>query len=286
MQIKIDSKGMVNDLTQKQVLHASEYGFTLIELLVVIVIIAVLAGIAFPVLGGVRKRAQAVTETSASRQLIAAYLAYANEHDGELLPGYLAGASVQFPNGDLSGGPEAERYPWRLASYLNWNVEGVYLVGDNKKSVNGMAKDSSEYRYMVSLAPSLGLNTYCVGGYQSASTMMAKNDVATRVSQLERASSLIAFTSARTKTSASSHSGDVPGSFFVRPPVFSGIKWKAGAYNAEQASLDYGNVDFRHNGKAVVSFMDGSVQLLSIGELRDMRLWSRNADSETYSVKP
>ena len=94
--------------------------------------------------------------------------------------------------------------------------------------------------------------------------------------------------SSRTKTSASSgpSTGDIAGSFFVRPPVFSSIKWKTGAYDAKKASLDYGNVDFRHGRKAVTAFLDGSVRLLGIEELRDMRLWSRNADSENYVLRP
>jgi len=36
----------------------------------------------------------------------------------------------------------------------------------------------------------------------------------------------------------------------------------------------------------VTSFTDGSVRMMDIDELRDMRLWARNADSATYSVKP
>ena len=264
------------------------HGFTLTELLVVIVIIALLAGISFPVVSMTRKNTRMVTEISAARQSVAAYLAYAAENDGELMPGFLAGATVQFPNGDTGSGPEAERYPWRLAPYLRWGVDGTFILDVNRESVNGKAIDSSEYRYMVSLAPALGLNTYCVGGYQSATSMMAKNDVATRLGQIEKPSSVVAFISARTKTSSSSgpQSGDIAGSFYVRPPGFSSLKWKTGAFDAKNASLDYGNVDFRHSRKAVVSFMDGSVQVLGIEDLRDMRLWARNADSASYSVKP
>jgi len=260
-------------------------GFTLIELLVVIGIIALLAGIALPVMNSVQRKTRATVETNSARQIVAAYLAYAADNDGDLLPGYLAGASVEFPNGDVGAGPEAERYPWRLAPYLQWNAE-IYMINDLKKSVASMDPQSTQYRYMVSLAPALGLNTYCVGGYQTATTMLAKNDVATRLGSIERP--IVAFISSRTKTSATSgaQSGNVAGSFFVRPPIFGGVKWKAGAFDEKKASLDYGNVDFRHSGKAVAAFLDGAVRMMDIEELRDMRLWARNADSPSYSVKP
>jgi len=39
-------------------------------------------------------------------------------------------------------------------------------------------------------------------------------------------------------------------------------------------------VDGRFDGKAVCVFLDGSVRVLSIDELRDMRFWSRNAALE------
>ena len=263
---------------------SSRSGFTLIELLVVIGIIALLAGITLPVMNSVQRKTRATVEANSARQIVAGYLAYAADNDGELLPGYLAGASVEFPNGDVGAGPEAERYPWRLAPYLQWNAD-LYMINDLQKAVAKMDRNSTEYRYMVSLAPALGLNTYCVGGYQTATTTMAKNDVALRLGSIDRP--LVAFVSARTKTSATSgaQSGDVAGSFFVRPPIF-GTKWKTGAFDEKKASLDYGNVDFRHGGKAVTAFTDGAVRMLDIDELRDMRLWARNADSATYSVKP
>jgi prepilin-type N-terminal cleavage/methylation domain-containing protein len=263
----------------------NQAAFTLIELLVVIVIIVTLVAISFPVMANMRKKGQMVTEINAGRQSATAFVARAAEFDGELLQGFQFSASVTFPNGDSVGGPEAQRYPWRLAPYLQWNANGVFAINDLQKLVVGMDQQSSAYRYQVSLAPALGMNAYCVGGYETATGPLAKNDVSTRLVQLERP--LVTFISARTKTSAGGmKSGDMPGSHFVRPPVFSGVKWKTGAYDDSKAGLDYGNVDFRYHGKAVATFTDGSSRLLDIEEARDMRLWARNADTATYSVKP
>ena len=64
------------------VLHnagAGDVGFTLIELLVVISIIAVLAGLLLPSLGGARDRAQAVACLSNLKQLQLAWMLYAGE---------------------------------------------------------------------------------------------------------------------------------------------------------------------------------------------------------------
>jgi prepilin-type processing-associated H-X9-DG protein len=45
-------------------------------------------------------------------------------------------------------------------------------------------------------------------------------------------------------------------------------------------AANYGHVHGRYDGKAVCAFLDGSVRILSIEELRDMRLWSRKAALE------
>lgn len=58
--------------------------FTLIELLVVIVIIAVLAGLALPVIGRVQASARATKCLSQLRQIGVASQAYANDNDGDL----------------------------------------------------------------------------------------------------------------------------------------------------------------------------------------------------------
>jgi prepilin-type N-terminal cleavage/methylation domain-containing protein/prepilin-type processing-associated H-X9-DG protein len=61
-------------------------GMTLVELLVVIAIIAVLAGIGFPTIKRLRERSQGVTCATNLKQVGAAILMYASEHNNKLPP--------------------------------------------------------------------------------------------------------------------------------------------------------------------------------------------------------
>ncbi|MCH7559362.1 MAG: type II secretion system protein [Planctomycetes bacterium] len=79
-------------------------GFTLIELLVVISIIALLMGIMLPILGRVRKQAQAVACQAKLRQWGIGFEAYVGDHDGRM-PGYTLEAPTWF----------ASRYSWVLS---------------------------------------------------------------------------------------------------------------------------------------------------------------------------
>ncbi|MEM1158871.1 MAG: type II secretion system protein [Verrucomicrobiota bacterium] len=253
-------------------------GFTLIELLVTVTIVLILLGLA--VIGGQKalETAKRTTEVNAARQLTQAYLLTAEDNNGVLMPAHQFGAVVEFPDGGVAGGPEASRYPWRLAPYLNWDVEKTMMINDASKGLDGLEQGSTSYRYAVSLAPALGINAYCVGGYYSMTKLFSPNDVTTRLLQSSR--DLVLFTSARTSSGAV----DLSGSWFVRPPRMGPMAWKSGDYDPSVPSLQYGNVDFRYNGKAVVSMTDGSVRLMSIDELRNMKLWARNADTADYAI--
>lgn len=74
--------------------------FTLIELLVVITIIAILAALLFPVLGGIQEYGRRATCLSNLHQLTVAWLAYASDNKGNLVcpnPG-VAGAWIGGPS--------------------------------------------------------------------------------------------------------------------------------------------------------------------------------------------
>jgi prepilin-type N-terminal cleavage/methylation domain-containing protein/prepilin-type processing-associated H-X9-DG protein len=76
-------------------------GFTLIELLVVIAVVALLIGIALPVLSGVRKRAQTAQCLSNTRQIVVAINADASANGGRL------------PENRTRLGDAAEHVTWR-----------------------------------------------------------------------------------------------------------------------------------------------------------------------------
>ena len=75
------------DMTVDRFLHRRfSLGFTLVELLVVIAIVAVLASLIVPVLGASKERARAGACRNHLRQLQFAWLAYAGDHGGEMVP--------------------------------------------------------------------------------------------------------------------------------------------------------------------------------------------------------
>ena len=261
-------------------------GFTLIELLVVITVIAVLAGLSLSVTRTVQNKGRQTKELHAARQLMAAYLAFPADHDGDLIRGYDKSVQeISLPSGKTVAGEMCCRYPWRLAPYLGEQVEEIFLLNDNQKITGTQAKDSFEYQYRVSLHPALGLNAYCVGGYDDGSNSgLFQSDVVTRMAQAVRPSSLIVFASARMKQSTAAE--EIGGNFIVKPPKFWRTKWSP-KFDTNQPAANFGNVAPRWEGRAVCAFLDGSVRTLDETELQDSRHWSNTAcerDEENFVV--
>jgi prepilin-type N-terminal cleavage/methylation domain-containing protein len=244
--------------------------FTLVELLVVIAILTILSCLAFYGYSNFLDSGKKAAEVSAARNLIAGFHSYAADHNGKVLIGL-----DPKPKGvvDDKGKPvmshAARRYAWRIAPYIDYNVDNVLLV-NNKEAA---PKDNPMYSYLVTVFTTLGMNTVYVGGkYGTAQAPdhprnRNGNFCVTNIMQAHNPSKLIVFASARMGDDA--------------PHV--------GAF---EISLDgngtVGKVDFKYSEKAVVAHFDGHVALLGREELEDMRRWSNLAainDDPNWSMK-
>ncbi len=115
-------------MNQNLALHRRANGFTLMEILVVMAIITVLAAIAFPIIGQVRRNSNKAAALNTMRNLGSAVGNYAAQHDGEL------------PEEDLKGKDD-----WAATSQLGaekvWynalpRIMGAKGVGDFVKDGN------------------------------------------------------------------------------------------------------------------------------------------------------
>jgi prepilin-type N-terminal cleavage/methylation domain-containing protein/prepilin-type processing-associated H-X9-DG protein len=257
----------------------TNHGFTLIELLVVIAILAVLAGIGSAALLSAADKGRTAAETTAAKTLISAYQAASADNGGQFLPARDTSASGIL-NGDgkpVSNRQVRARYPFRLAPYFNYAIESTLLAGNNRqqllKVMNLSSPSGNMYDYGVSAFPSFGISRYFVGGTKG----QTNNECIRSVAQADH--SVIAFVSAG--------SSEIDGYEYVRAPGEPGGGWGGGEWTKDSDPSDFGFVHPRHGGKAIAAFLDGSTRLLTIEELRDMRLWSRRAaqaDDPNYSV--
>ncbi len=260
-------------------------GFTLVELLVVIAIITLLVSLVATAAKYARGASASTREIALGRQLITAYTAYATDNRGQLMPGFY-GLNPALPATDERGNPlsgqTAHRWPWRLAPYLDFQLQGLvqdpFLLED--------LRYTTQFSYFVSLYPSMGLNSVFMGGdsssaglgFNSALESLYGKIPLTRLSQAKRPADLIVFGSAR--TNAPYEPGAPPvieGYFRITPPRMPGANW-AQSWDPAAPASDWGSVSMRlDKRRAAFAFLDGHVGTLDDGEVRDMRRWSDRA---------
>jgi hypothetical protein len=135
--------------------------------------------------------------------------------------------------------------------------------------------------------PSLGINSYFIGGNETEFPAAAANDrfgsgtVVTRVAEVLRPSDLVAFVSARSATSGLNANGY----YQVHPPYLTGRRWAAG-WDDQAAPKEWGFVAPRYSRRAVTAAMDGHAAAQGLKALQDMRRWCNRAETPDFVLKP
>jgi prepilin-type N-terminal cleavage/methylation domain-containing protein len=271
-------------------------GFTLVELLVVVAIIALLIGLLLSGLAVLQGSAERTREMAVARSLGIAWTSYATDNQGNVLPGYASGFAAEDPYGNPLETETipiaAQRWPWRLASYLGNDMAALYSDGTRLKPDLAQDEGYAEVLYEVSAYPSFGLNSLFVGGdenYGGFSDVFRETFgrfYVERLSRVRHPEKLTVFASTRSNTAApgSGETGLHEGYFRALPPAWTTDLWATTYDEDDPASA--GNVSPRHDAGAITVTVDGGVHTQEMKALRDMRFWSDHATSAGWRLTP
>ncbi|HTD65949.1 MAG TPA: type II secretion system protein [Candidatus Limnocylindria bacterium] len=261
--------------------------FTLIELLVVIAIIGILASLLLPSLAKAKRRARMVEEMNAGRQLMIGVQMYAEDNDGAMFPGYITDETAVDDHGQLLFDPENARYPWRMVPYMAGSMEIIYSGQNRSKLTQLQSMNHAAYTYNVSLFPSLGINSYFIGGNKSTGYLpdqvnpkFGAGTIVTKLSEARQPSDLMVFISARSAVLGN----NADGYFEVRPPFEKTRKWAA-TYAASMDPARWGFVAPRFDNRSVAALLDGHVEMFGLQEMQDMRHWCNTADRSDFVLQ-
>jgi prepilin-type N-terminal cleavage/methylation domain-containing protein len=268
-------------------LRPNKCAFTLIELLVVIAIIAILAAMLLPCLAKAKNKARMIEEMSAARQLVLGVQMYADDHDDAVFPGYVSDTTAVDDQGQPLTFPENARYPWRIAPYMARSMDLIYSGENRSKLAELRSKSHADYVYAVSVYPSLGINSYFIGGNQSefpadaANAAFGSGTVIKKISEARQPSDLMAFVSGRSAVSGNS----AHGYYQVTPPYLKTRQWAA-SYAHASSPNQWGFVAPRFNNRAVAGLLDGHAESFNLQRMQDMRHWCNRADRPDWTLTP
>lgn len=279
----------------------SRRAFTLVELLVVISILGVLLGLLLPALGRAKGAAKVAQQLGAAQQLMQGYLMYAEEHRGFVLPAQVKPGigpdAIHEPVMDHQGrmleGQPAIRYFWRLAPYLDYNLDVFYR---DKALYETLIR--ADDTYSLSVFPGFGLNALFVGGAPDWMSDTAldnfatlgfniRSAVVTKVTDADRPSSLFTMVSSASILQDRFNEGY----YQVVAPYFTsllGPRWQSFDPPTQPGAKpeDYGNVWPVDGARTVAGLLDGHASTFSWEETQDMRHWADKADSRDWRIEP
>lgn len=283
--------------------------FTLVEVLVVVGVIAILLALLLPALAKARECAYLTGELSAGRELTQAHRMYADEHAGACMPGFASASMIdrgevvaRDQHGARLRGLPAQRYPWRLLPYFDYDLASWYRDrAAIEKTLNTSGDLNSElFRYAVSVGPRMGLNQVFVGGsadptdgggyafnpaYDAAThRAWGSSWYARRLTDIPRPTELIVFA---TSAGADPVGGlTIDGMYRVTPPYFFNRRWTTRTPDPFTTPGQVGNLSFRYNARAVAAMADGHAESLTWEQAQDMRRWSPRATAPDSVMPP
>jgi hypothetical protein len=204
-----------------------------------------------------------------------------------MFPGYFAGVSALDDQGQPLFFPENARYPWRIVPYMAGSMRVIYS-GANQALLNQLQSgDHASYVYDVSLFPSLGINSYFIGGNQTefpaaaANEMFGAGTVLVKMNLARHPSDLMVFISARSAVDGN----NAQGYYQATPPWLTTRQWVS-AFNQTSPPAQWGFVAPRFNRRAVAALLDGHAEVFSLQQMQDMRHWCDRADRADWSLTP
>ena len=281
-------------------------GFSLIELLVTISIIAVLISLLLPALGKAKALCRQTRELATIQQIGLAYSMYSDSSRGELLPGVAPAAMINGPvkvlneQGDRMTGPDAQRYPWRLAPFFNYDFRGMYsddkLLSQFRTQEANYIQFGRPFSHVVSNFPSFGYNVAFIGGsendlaFNPTSQRVFGKFYVTKMDEVKVPSRLVAFMSARVEEQPILSSfGRLEGFHRIVSPFWNpgqGTRWESTYQDsAPIAEKNSGYVSLRHSGRTISLTLDGHAAMLNWDEVRDMRRWSNDANTPDWTLQ-
>jgi hypothetical protein len=189
--------------------------------------------------------------------------------------------------GQVLSFPVNARYPWRIAPYMSGSMELIYSGENRAKLAQLRSSRHPDYVYSVSVFPSLGINSYFIGGNQSefpaveANAKFGGGTVITKTSEARHPSALMVFISARSAVTGN----NAQGYYQVTPPYLKNRQW-APSYSPSLSPSQWGNVAPRFNNRAVAALLDGHAENFSLPPMQDMRHWCNTADRADFVLRP